>query len=101
MPRKTIKEYPDNWEEIARGIKERDGWRCQECGLEFAPDVKKVVDGNGKTQTLGVHHKDRNPQNNDPANLITLCSACHCRAEWPLIRREMWEKKHKDQLKLF
>ena len=24
-----------------------------------------------------IHHKDRNPENNNPANLILLCKKCH------------------------
>src|SRR5574341_873468 len=32
----------------------------------------------GKTSCkLHVHHKDRNPANNSPANLQTLCVSCH------------------------
>jgi 5-methylcytosine-specific restriction endonuclease McrA len=30
--------------------------------------------------TLTVHHIDRNPGNNQPGNLIALCSGCHRRA---------------------
>ncbi len=26
--------YPDHWEEIARGIKDAAGWKCEECGAE-------------------------------------------------------------------
>lgn len=99
--KKTKKHYPPNWIEISYKIKMRDGWQCQDCGLQFSPTDKRVKDKNGKIQTLGVHHKDRNPLNSNPENLITLCSACHCRAEWPLIRREMAEKRNKNQLNLF
>ena len=101
MARKTKNDYSNDWIEISYRIKMRDNWRCQECGLQFSPTEKRVRDANGKYKTLGVHHKDRNTLNNNPDNLITLCSACHCRAEWPLIRREMREKAHKDQLNLF
>lgn len=31
----------------------------------------------GSRQCLEVHHKDRNPRNNSPENVETLCSACH------------------------
>ena len=34
------------------------------------------------TVRLSVHHVDRNPLNNDPANLMTLCSSCHTRWHW-------------------
>jgi 5-methylcytosine-specific restriction endonuclease McrA len=92
--KKTRRNYPKNWPEIARLIKIRDGWRCQHCGLQFADGLKNVVDQNGKAQTLGVHHLDRNPMNNDSNNLTALCSRCHCKAEWPLIRAELKAKKY-------
>ncbi|MBU1067145.1 HNH endonuclease [Patescibacteria group bacterium] len=28
-------------------------------------------------QTIDVHHRDRNTQNNSPSNLILLCRSCH------------------------
>lgn len=40
---------------------------CQQCGT--ATD-------------LHVHHIDRDPANNDPANLMTLCSSCHLKLHW-------------------
>lgn len=40
---------------------------CEECGT---------------ANDLHVHHVDRNPANNDPANLMTLCSSCHLKLHW-------------------
>ena len=34
------------------------------------------------TEQLHVHHVDRNPANNDPANLRTLCASCHLKLHW-------------------
>ncbi len=31
---------------------------------------------------LHVHHIDRNPANNDPSNLQTLCASCHLTRHW-------------------
>lgn len=47
---------------------------CQECQT---------------TSDLHVHHIDRNPANNDPSNLMTLCSSCHLKLHW----REDREKR--------
>jgi 5-methylcytosine-specific restriction endonuclease McrA len=44
-------------------ILERDGHKCSECGYS--------------SNSLCVHHKDRNPKNNSLDNLITLCKSCH------------------------
>lgn len=40
---------------------------CEECGTPGG---------------LHVHHKDRNPSNNDPGNLMTLCGSCHLLLHW-------------------
>lgn len=41
--------------------------RCEDC-----------LTGKG----LHVHHRDNNPSNNAPANLITLCGSCHLKLHW-------------------
>lgn len=40
---------------------------CQECR---------------RTDRLHVHHLDRNPANNAPTNLTTLCATCHLKRHW-------------------
>jgi len=47
---------------------------CEECGTSL---------------DLHVHHADRDHTNNDPENLITLCSSCHLKLHW----REDREKR--------
>ncbi|MFY9586683.1 MAG: HNH endonuclease signature motif containing protein [Actinomycetota bacterium] len=45
-------------------------WRranCAECGA---------------SQRLHVHHRDRDPSNNEPTNLETLCASCHLKLHW-------------------
>jgi len=39
---------------------------CEQCGISGKTGIR-----------LDIHHKDRNPHNNDPLNKITLCSTCH------------------------
>lgn len=60
------------WKAIRGTILDRDGQRCTICGGE---------------QDLHIHHLDRNPTNDDPANLLTLCGICHARVHTEL-RRE-------------
>lgn len=43
------------------------GSACQECG---------------SANLIGIHHKDRNPANNSPENLLTLCASCHTALHW-------------------
>lgn len=34
------------------------------------------------TEKLCLHHKNRNPANNDPSNTMTLCESCHTKWHW-------------------
>lgn len=36
----------------------------------------------GTAETLQVHHLDKNPANNKPENLMTLCRSCHTKWHW-------------------
>lgn len=36
----------------------------------------------GTAEDLHVHHLDRDHSNNDPSNLVTLCSSCHLKRHW-------------------
>ena len=66
----TKGEYPPNWEEIARKIKEKNNWRCERCGI---PDSHNPKDGN----ILTVHHLDGDKSNCEEWNLACLCARCH------------------------
>jgi 5-methylcytosine-specific restriction endonuclease McrA len=45
--------------------------QCEKCGRQ-----------RDRTR-MYVHHKDENPQNNEPSNLMTLCGSCHRRLHSP------------------
>jgi 5-methylcytosine-specific restriction endonuclease McrA len=45
-----------------------------------------------KLSTGHVHHKDGNPENNNPHNLILLCRDCHARIQSQL-RNDMNKRK--------
>jgi DEAD/DEAH box helicase domain-containing protein len=67
--------YGPNWQQIRINVRERDGFRCQVCG---------VIEGE---RAHDVHHKVPlrmfpSPElANQLSNLITLCPSCHQRAE--------------------
>ena len=54
--------YPNEYYRMRNRILKRDGYKCTTCSNEEA---------------LHVHHIDRDPTNNEPSNLITLCEDCH------------------------
>lgn len=41
--------------------------QCRDCGM---------------TKNLHVHHLNRNPMDNERANLVTLCASCHLKLHW-------------------
>lgn len=53
---------------IKRFLEERDGRKCSCCNLS---------EWNGEPIPLDVEHKDGDPRNNMPDNLVFLCPNCH------------------------
>jgi len=70
MLRHTSKELKDK-------IKQRDGYRCQQC-FRFETELD---------ESLVVHHIDFDKLNDDENNLITLCNSCHSQLSFD---RENW-----------
>jgi hypothetical protein len=64
--------YPSNWAELAKRVKEAAGWRCEACGAPHNPAAGYC---------LTVHHKDGDPGNNNPENLVALCQRCHLKVQ--------------------
>ncbi|MEL7037750.1 MAG: hypothetical protein AAFO04_19305 [Cyanobacteria bacterium J06592_8] len=112
--------YPDNWDEIANGIKTSANWTCEFCSKPCRPpgvklrDVEQwLIDNHpewlphlyeevydeelgtvdiAKPQrfTLTTAHLDHNPSNCDPSNLKALCSVCHLNLD-----RDDWNRTRK------
>lgn len=61
--RATVQANTHRWR--AKRVKQKDV--CEDCGT---------------TENLHIHHKDRNPANNEPSNLAVLCSSCHMKLHW-------------------
>lgn len=75
---KPTGEYPPNWDEIARQVKDATDWRCERC------DHVSVY-----RHMLTVHHLDGNKSNNHPANLAALCQSCHLHVQCTFDPSEM------------
>jgi predicted HNH restriction endonuclease len=72
-----MSDYPQQWKELAKSIKEKSDWRCNKCGRACLRPGDKSITDKRRAYNLQVHHWDRNPSNNKIENLICLCSACH------------------------
>jgi 5-methylcytosine-specific restriction endonuclease McrA len=81
--------YPPNWStEIVPRIKERDGHKCQFCGIEnyaITPKGTKVV--------LTIAHLDHDNDNHDVTDdrLAALCQRCHLRYD---LHRHVAKRKY-------
>lgn len=56
--------YTDEWKQISKSIKERDGFTCQVCGNDDWLEVHHII-----PRIMGGTDTDD--------NLITLCKKCH------------------------
>ncbi len=65
------KTYSPFWHKIRKLICQRDQHTCQECGVSIS-DGKRI----------NVHHIDYDITNNNPDNLISLCSSCHTKTNF-------------------
>ena len=72
--------YADNWKEIAKKVKQRDGYTCTKCG--FKPTVKE-------RNLLHAHHKIRKTRGGQDklGNLVTLCLNCHAKEHRHMAKR--------------
>lgn len=70
VSRHIVAGYAQNWPEISKQIRERDGC-CVKCN---------------SLDRLSVHHIDEDKANNDDRNLVTLCWPCHRKVHHELAR---------------
>ena len=70
-------DYPKDWPEIAKKVKDGAGWRCETCGHAHDPESGYM---------LTVHHLDGDKSNCSRENLIADCQKCHLRKQGYLKR---------------
>lgn len=63
--------YCSGWDDIARDVKERAGWKCEACGNPHGPSP----------YVLTVHHIDHDVTNCEPGNVVALCQRDHLRCQ--------------------
>ena len=72
--------YPDNWDEIANQLKQQADWKCSKCRMQCLKpddDISSLTKSERMRRTLTVHHRNYQPEENHPDNLICLCTGCH------------------------
>lgn len=88
--RHSIGEYPPDWPEIARDVKDAAGWKCVRCGHHHDPEAGYI---------LTVHHLDMNPANNAWWNLPAICQRCHLHVQAKVIMERVWLYDHSEWFK--
>ena len=64
--------YPEDWDKIAKAVKDEAGWRCEACDNPHgSPPYILTVD----------HVVDHAPENVERSNLAALCQRCHLRRQ--------------------
>jgi 5-methylcytosine-specific restriction endonuclease McrA len=88
--------YPKNWLEISAAVRERAGFKCEECGVEngvyrnnstgeittdmMQAETWHLIDGDSVAKiVITVAHLDHQPENCAPENLRAWCQRCHNR----------------------
>ena len=71
--------------ELKEQIKQRDNYRCQECGCSYLESK------------LHIHHIDYDKTNNVIGNLITLCNRCNSKVNY---NRNQWKIYFQNILRL-
>lgn len=88
--RKSTSDYPPEWPEIAKRVKEEAGWKCVRCGHAHDP---------ASGHTLTVHHLDMSPKNVAWYNLPALCQRCHLTIQAKVIMSRPWLFEHTPWMK--
>ena len=102
-------EYPGDWDQIARRVKEEAEWRCVRCGHP-AEDVGKRIEcgdhcdparhpgglNDGRQRVLTVHHLDGDKSNCRWWNLAALCQVCHLIIQGKVDMERCWPFSHSE-----
>ncbi len=83
-------EYPENWEAIAKAVKEAALWHCIRCGHIHSREGWRI---------LTVHHFDLNKSNCAWWNLMALCQRCHLSIQGRVDPNTPYFFEHSDWIK--
>lgn len=92
MKQHDIGEYPKDWNEIARRVKEAADNRCVRC--HHTNDFESG-------HVLTVHHLDADKSNCRWWNLVALCQRCHLSIQGRVIMARTWMLPHSEWFKIY
>ncbi len=83
-------EYPSDWKQIAKQVKDEAGWRCVRCQHTHEPKAGYC---------LTVHHLNADKSDCNWFNLAALCQRCHLTIQGKVILHRQWVLPHSDWFK--
>lgn len=90
MMRRSKGDYPHDWANLAKQVKDEANWRCVRCDHPHSPKTGYC---------LTVHHLDMNPSNNRWWNLAALCQRCHLSIQGRVVLERPWMFEHSEWFK--
>lgn len=78
-------DYPDNWPEIAKIVKDKADWKCIRCKHPHDIPAKYM---------LTTHHLDMFKPNCAWWNLAALCQRCHLSIQGRVVMDRVWMFDH-------
>lgn len=90
MRQRDCGEYPPDWKQIAKAIKDECNWQCVRCGHPHDPKAGYC---------LTVHHLDADKSNCEWYNLAALCQRCHLTVQGKVIMCRPWFLDHSEWFK--
>ena len=83
-------DYPADWPEISKRVKDAAGWKCVRCGHAHDPE---------NHYTLTVHHLDMDKSNCAAWNLPALCQRCHLSVQGRVDFAQQYMLEHSEWMK--
>ena len=78
-------DYPDDWDAIAKRVKDEAGNKCVRCGHPHDTPAGYM---------LTVHHLDGDKANGAWWNLAALCQRCHLTIQAKVVMPRTWMFEH-------
>ena len=80
-------DYPENWDEIAKAIKDAADWKCERCGHSHDVDAGYM---------LTVAHMIPDKANVEKWNLAALCQRCHLHCQHKIDFEQSYMFEHSE-----